>query len=123
MKVIKNCCYGGFGLSDEAFEWLIKNKGWVVTGWNHEGNKINPEADIIKKSETMVIDSHYYLSKDEDSPELRTNPDLIECIEALGEKASGGCAKLVIVEVPDDVEFQIDEYDGWETIREIHRTW
>jgi len=30
-KIIINKCYGGFGLSDEAYEWLMKNKGWRVT--------------------------------------------------------------------------------------------
>ena len=53
----------------------------------------------------------------------RTDPKLIECIEALGDKANGRWARLGIVEIPDDVEWQIDEYDGVERISELHRTW
>jgi hypothetical protein len=30
---------------------------------------------------------------------------------------------LEIVEIPDDVEYTIEEYDGLEHIAEKHRTW
>ena len=53
----------------------------------------------------------------------RDDTKLVEVVEALGDKASGSCSNLVVVEVPDDAEWYIDEYDGWETVRERHRTW
>jgi hypothetical protein len=53
----------------------------------------------------------------------RTNPKLIEAVETLGEKANGSLAALQVIEIPDDVDWYIDEYDGWETIRENHRSW
>ena len=53
----------------------------------------------------------------------RTNPRLIQCVEALKDEASGCFAKLKVVEIPDDVEYEIDDYDGVETIHECHRTW
>jgi hypothetical protein len=53
----------------------------------------------------------------------RDDPKLIECVEKLGEKANGRCAELKIVEIPEDVEYQIKEYDGSEWIAENHRTW
>lgn len=56
-------------------------------------------------------------------PEDRTDPKLIQVIEELGELANGRCAKLKIVEIPDDVEYHIHEYDGYEHIAENHRTW
>ena len=55
--------------------------------------------------------------------EHRTNPKLVECVETLGEKANGRYAQLMIVEIPDDVEWEIDNYDGIETVEEVHRTW
>jgi len=55
--------------------------------------------------------------------EKRTDPELIEVIEKLGGKASGECADLAVVKVPDDVDWQIEEYDGREWIAEKHRTW
>ena len=39
------------------------------------------------------------------------------------EKANGPCASLEIVQIPDDVEYEIDEYDGSESIHEVHRSW
>jgi len=44
-------------------------------------------------------------------------------VEELGEKANGQCADLKIVEIPDDVEYEIEEYDGVEWVAENHRTW
>ena len=48
----------------------------------------------------------------------RTNPKLIECVEKLGEKADGRYAKLVVVEIPDDLDYEIDDYDGMERVVE-----
>ena len=47
----------------------------------------------------------------------RHNEKLIACVEALGEKASGDCANLGVVEIPDNAtDWRIDEYDGYESI-------
>lgn len=56
-------------------------------------------------------------------PEDRTCPKLIKVVEKLGKKANGRSASLSIVEIPDGVEWEIDEYDGSETIHEKHRSW
>lgn len=54
----------------------------------------------------------------------RSDPKLIEAIEKVGAKLSSGrCAKIEIVEIPDDVKYFIDEYDGYESIHEEHRSW
>jgi hypothetical protein len=59
-----------------------------------------------------------------DIEEDRADPVLIAVIEELGsEKASGDFAKLHIVEIPDGVDWEIDEYDGIESISEKHRSW
>jgi hypothetical protein len=89
MKVVKNCCYGGYALSEEAYKYL--DLPW--DGYGYE------------------FDNH------------RENPRLIEVVEVLGNKANGRSANLIVVEVPDDAEWYIDEYDGYETIREEHRIW
>ncbi len=47
----------------------------------------------------------------------------MECVETLGEKSNGACAELKIVEIPDNVEYSIEEYDGNEHIAEVHRIW
>lgn len=53
----------------------------------------------------------------------RDHPLLVECVETLGDAASGKQSKLKIVEIPDDVEWEIAEYDGRESIEEKHRSW
>ena len=53
----------------------------------------------------------------------RTNEALIKVVEGLGKDANGSCAKLKIIEVPDGVEFEIDDYDGMESVHEVHRSW
>ena len=48
----------------------------------------------------------------------RDDPKLISAVEELGLEESGGyCAKLAIVEIPDEAtDWDIDEYDGWESV-------
>jgi hypothetical protein len=41
----------------------------------------------------------------------------------MGGMANGACADLKIVEVPDEVDWYIEEYDGNEWVAEKHRTW
>jgi hypothetical protein len=53
----------------------------------------------------------------------RDDPLLIRVVEELGEEANGSCASLKIIEVPDDVKWEIAEYDGSERVAECHRTW
>lgn len=55
--------------------------------------------------------------------EDRSNPRLIACVEALGEKANGSCAELKVVEVPDGIDVYIHNYDGMESVREVHSSW
>jgi len=91
MKVAINTCWGGFGLSKEAYEYMGLE-------WDGHGNAFSSNGK-------------------------RTDPKLIECIEALGEKSNGMLAEISIVEVPDDVDWYIDEYDGRESVHECHRSW
>ena len=53
----------------------------------------------------------------------RDDPKLVACVETLGNKANGTHAELAAVEIPDDVDYIIEEYDGFEHIAEKHRTW
>lgn len=53
----------------------------------------------------------------------RNDPILVEVVEQLGEDAGHCFAELKVVEIPGDVQWQIQEYDGNEWIAEKHRTW
>lgn len=51
----------------------------------------------------------------------RTDPRLIALFERYGAAKIAPCAK--IVEIPDDVQWTIEEYDGIEWVAEKHRVW
>jgi len=54
----------------------------------------------------------------------RDDARLIACVEELGREANGHLSRLSIVEIPDDVEWEIREDDGGrEMIVEKHREW
>jgi len=53
----------------------------------------------------------------------RNDPILVEIVEQLGEDASSSFAELKVVEIPDDVQWQIEEDGGDEWVAEKHRTW
>jgi hypothetical protein len=53
----------------------------------------------------------------------RDDPYLVKIVKELGSSASGGHAKLKIVEIPGDISWHIAEYDGVEWVAEDHRTW
>jgi hypothetical protein len=53
----------------------------------------------------------------------RDDPILVQIVKEMGEESFGMHADLVIVEIPDGVDWEIDEYDGNESIHEKHRSW
>lgn len=78
-------------------------------------------SDMSTKERDKHIKLHDKLSLPT-RPDDRTDKDLIAVVEKLGDKASGSCAELKIVEIPDGVDWEIDEYDGIESIHEKHRS-
>lgn len=119
VKVVVNKCYGGFGLSHKAFEWLINERGWKVTS---DDNTNEIEYPIYEFQDKRLAEmGKYYLNWRDD--EMRAHADLVACVETLGADANGQFAQLEIIDVPDDVKWYIDDYDGMERIREVHRVW
>lgn len=93
-RIVINGDYGGFSLSDKATQRYKDMAG------------IDPN------------DEDFW---DRDIP--RDDPYLVKIVEELGLEANGDFAHLKIVEIPADVKWQIEEYDGIEWIAEKHRTW
>lgn len=138
MKIAINKCYGGFSLSDKAIEMIMKRKGlgcyrYKQTKFRYRDNVdeytrlddndhssfINYSTiDLGEKIEKIPNENYWYYRNLE-----RTDEDLISVIEELGNEASGAYGHVTIVEVPDDVDWEIDDYDGWESIHEKHRSW
>ena len=53
----------------------------------------------------------------------RDDPILVEIVETMGSDANTRFSDLKIVEIPDGVNWFIQEYDGDEWVAERHRTW
>ena len=53
----------------------------------------------------------------------RDDKILVQVVAELGPKADNSFSKLEVVEIPDDVNFVITEYDGFEKVEEEHRSW
>lgn len=139
-KVILNKCYGGFDVSKEAYLLYAKKKGLNL--YIYEGEFIKNSKDFIYKKITDDNNSIFvnYFTKDfgdiskisnEEFEKYclylkdghREDPILIEVVEELGEKASGRYGNLKIVEIPDDLDYVIDEYDGIETLHQKVQEW
>ncbi len=89
----------------------------VVINTRHGGFGLSPAAYEKLGLEWDGYGFAYRFSDD------RTNPELVAVVEELGKRASGSFANLKIVEIPDDVEWEIQEYHGAEWVAEKHRTW
>ena len=92
-KVVINANYGGFFLSVRALDRIQELKGYTS------------KSDFLKE------------------PLRRDDRDLVTAVEELQKDACDNWSDLKVVEVPDDVEWEIQEYDGWEWVAEKHRTW
>jgi len=93
MKIVINTRFGGFSLSEVG------------------------ETELRKRNKTFA-NSQYSLWNIE-----RTDPILVQMVEENSALYSGSGAKLQVVEIPDDVQWHIHDYDGQEHVAENHRTW
>ena len=142
MKVVINCCFGGFGLSLEAQNLYAEKSGFELFHYKQVKYDFQGDGSLYKKvvglpaEGGMFVHSYTQDLGDEFSGDAnddsywsyydlkRDDPVLIEVVEELGaERASGSCASLRVVEIPDNIEWAISEYDGNEHIEEAHQTW
>jgi len=119
MKLVINKCFGGFGLSDKAYKRLIELNVKTLKNYD-ELNEDNENSPYIIKNDNVLFGSHYSNFAEKKN---RSNKLLIQVVEEFGFEASSAFANLQIVEIPDDIEWDIDEYDGIETIHEAHQSW
>ena len=151
MKVVINNCYGGFGLSNLAIKELatlngkecsfFKKKGfdgYYIPITLEEANKEfiaiafsvpNPNELLKKPTKSRSIEENkkfndvYRQISLNSRPDDRGDKNLITVVEKLGKASCGKYSELKIIEIPDDVSYDIDEYDGIESIHEKHKSW
>lgn len=135
-KVILNKCYGGFGLSEEAHRMYAQRKGLELFKYKAEYNN---KTFIYKYTNDESMFNHFFTKDFGDNVEIsnedfekyclylndkyREDNILIEIVEELKERAYGPCSELVIVEIPADLNYVIDDYDGVETLHEKVQEW
>ena len=107
MKIVINSCYGGFSISLAAAQHM------AAAGSLLAQKEINSPGRFYGYGYVDGVGDGYD----------RGDPLLVAAVEALGDAANGGCAKLRVVEIPDGTDYEIDEYDGFERVAEKHRTW
>lgn len=104
IKVVINRVHGGFDLSKQAMELYAKLKGVKLEHW---------DESIETYTDDLV--NPYMIPRDD--------PALVEVVEKLGKDANMLYSDLSIVEIPDNVNWYIEEYDGLEWVAERHRKW
>ena len=146
MKIVINSCFGGFGLSNKAIKRYLELKGKecffyeaIDSIYTYKKVDENSEGILImiftkdfgnefkspkfkqggpqSKEYNDMWDFYFY-----DRGIERNDLDLIKVVEELGKEANGEHAELKIIEIPD-IKYEIDEYDGIESIHEVHRSW
>ena len=90
----------------------------IVINDRHGGFGLSEEAEAVYKMAHDITDPDFYVGHI-----ARDCPVLVNIVETLGECANSRYSRLKVVEIPDDVNWEICEYDGSEWIAEAHRTW
>jgi len=135
-KVVFNNCFGGFSLSVAGFrEYLSKAKIEYVEvpsngtfndgasfydAWpsdavlDYEISKDHDNWNTLSEADKKWVNEHM-LSPSREI--CRHSPALITVVEELGKEANGSHASLCIAEIEGN-QYQIDEYDGSESVVE-----
>jgi hypothetical protein len=147
MKIAINKCFGGFSLSPKAVKRLAELQGrecYFFRDYPEYTPVSDPSNNMMWTAvDTLDFPERYAEAKEKDKgtgrydngnafyeahthsqrPSNRNDPNLIQVIEELGDEANGMCAKLGITEIPDGIDYKIEDYDGSEHVAEAHRTW
>jgi hypothetical protein len=114
-KLVINTCYGGFGLSDEGWKLYAKYKNYytryIIDEYGRDWIEVCPDNTF---NDLALIRSWDL---------VRNDKDLVRVVEELGIAAGDNYAELKVIEIPDDVVWELNEYDGREWIAETHRRW
>ena len=132
MKVVISICHGGFSLSHDGTLAYLAKKGITVYPEGKKYHLVPPDQRMDVSTmdwNSMTEEQRYAWNKAYSKTVFydydldRTDPELVAVVQELGDKANGRCAELKVVDIPDDVEWQIEEYDGSEWVAEKHRIW
>lgn len=138
MKIVINTCSCRFGLSEtgmqryadiKGLELFVERKSSHVTNYWLAPPDQRPRELSPGEWQNMSLEAHTAYSDAYSVVSLspydlnRDDPVLVQVVEELGNTASNPYCSLKVVEIPDDVEWEINEYNGIEHVAEKHRTW
>ena len=139
MKIVINPEYGGFSPNYKVIMRYGEIKGITLYPYVHSfgprgGSIYTPYTGEPLKTWFEEMSIHYFTRPLSKSGRLTTSasksyfsgldfarddPALVQAVEEAGIYST----ELKVVEIPDDVEWEIEEYDGAEWVSEKHRTW
>jgi len=90
----------------------------VVINACHGGFGLSAKAESKYKELAGITDRNFYSRSI-----ARDDEHLIAVVELMGSAAWDTYAELKIVEIPDDINWYVEEYDGKEHVAELHRVW
>lgn len=79
--------------------------------------------DFLKQTKNMCGNTGDIITNPPYKLALEFAQHALDIVEELGKRANGPFAKLVIVDIPDGMEYEIDDYDGFETLHQKVETW
>ena len=104
MKIVINSSLGGFHITRDMAKRISEEIGGpVVDSWKMECNE-------------------YFGIKNGHSWEFRAHPVLVSAVEECVE-AGEHVGDLKVIEIPDDAQWAIGEYDGREYVYDIRHYW
>ena len=113
MKVVINKGFGGFQLSDEQFQRVLAIKG---IEFDTKGSEFG-WTDYFEKGTDNLLEFNIWDME-------RNDPALVQVVEESDDRVLDSWSDgLKVVEIPDDVQWYIEDYDGNEWVAEPHRTW
>jgi hypothetical protein len=138
-RIVINKCHGGFGLSHEGVLYyldlcgvpvwteindsLIPFSYWLVPPGPERVSDQTDNWQNMSMAERQAHNQKWEQQTFSDRNIARDDPHLVRTVLDLGDRANSRFSELAIVEVPGDVEWKIEEYDGREWVAEVHRTW
>ena len=148
-EIVINTKFGGFGLSHKGVMKYAELAGLTLYFWIDDlcakvyGDKATLENPSVLIHYTLVPKEEYEQILAEEEKKLispgryeksnklyfsvgnipRDDRNLLQVVRKLGEGANARFAKLKIVEIPNDADWEIEEYDGKEWIVEKHSRW
>jgi hypothetical protein len=110
MKIVINKCFGWFGLSKKAVEFMA------------EMGSDQARAELLESMEDNR-DCYYGYSKKYNFEYSRTDPALVKAVEVLKSEANCCFSELKVIEIPEGIDWEISDCDGIEVVIEKHRIW